>query len=176
VKPDVHAVSNNNKELAEGPQFGRFFTFYFTDFPSQLSKFYLRKGFEVSGMLEEVVVPSRRNVDEELYRFVRYSNVRDVSKLLKAVNSVCFGNFRVKAKVARFDRMAVKEVEKGIEGVVGVKEREARVKDGGVGMKVVGEGEKNKHCECGEWWEEGSGWGRKNSECGGGEGWWNGSG
>jgi len=42
---------------------------------------------------------------------VRYSNVRDISKLLKAVNSVCFGNVRVKAKVARFDKVAVKEVE-----------------------------------------------------------------
>jgi len=42
---------------------------------------------------------------------VRYSNVRDISKLLKAVNSVCFSNVRVKAKVARFDKAAVKEVE-----------------------------------------------------------------
>ena len=42
---------------------------------------------------------------------MRYSNVRDISKLLKAVNSVCFGNVRVKAKVARFDKVAVKEVE-----------------------------------------------------------------
>jgi len=37
-------------------------------------------------MLEEVVVLTRRNVDGEVYGFVRYSNVRDVCKLLKAVN------------------------------------------------------------------------------------------
>jgi len=71
----------------------RFVTFYFINFPPQLSNFYLRKGFEVCGLLEEVVVPSRRNVYEENYGFVRYSKVRDVGKLLKAVNVVCFGNF-----------------------------------------------------------------------------------
>jgi len=38
------------------------------------------------------VVPSRRNV--------HYSKVRDVGKLLKAVNDVCFGNLRVRARVA----------------------------------------------------------------------------
>jgi len=52
-------------------------------------------------MLEEVVVPARRNVDGEVYGFVIYSNVRDVCKLLKVVNSVCFGNFNILAKVAR---------------------------------------------------------------------------
>jgi hypothetical protein len=43
-------------------QYKRFVTFYFTNFPPQLSNFFLRKGFEVCGILEEVVVPSRRNV------------------------------------------------------------------------------------------------------------------
>lgn len=85
------------------------------------------------GMLEDVVVPSKRNVNGELYGFVRYSNVRDVSKLLKAVNVVCFGNFRVQAKVARFDRSAnevLVRVGKG-EGAV-VEEK---------GKKGAGEGE-----------------------------------
>jgi len=41
--------------------FRRFVTFYFTNFSSQLSNFFLRKGFEVCGMLEEVVVPRKRN-------------------------------------------------------------------------------------------------------------------
>jgi hypothetical protein len=70
-------------------------------------------------MLEEVVVPRRVNVYGEHYGFVRYSNVRDVCKLLKAVNAVCFGHFQIKAKVANFDKAAVAEVEKGAEGVGG---------------------------------------------------------
>ena len=60
---------------------------------------------------------------------MRYSNVRDISKLLKAVNSVCFGNVRVKAMVARLDKAAVKdeemvseEVGKG-KGVMGQRRR-----------------------------------------------------
>jgi len=65
----------------------------------------------VCGMLKEVVVPSKHNAYGGVYGFVRYSNVRDISKLLKLVNSVYFGNVRVKAKVARFDKAAVKEVE-----------------------------------------------------------------
>jgi hypothetical protein len=80
--------------------------FYFTNFPAQLSNFYLRKGFEVCGILEDVVVPSKRNVNGEIYGFVRFSKVKDVDKLLKVVNDVCFKIFRVMAKVVRFDRSA----------------------------------------------------------------------
>jgi len=65
------------------------------------------------------VVPNKPNVNGEMYGFVRFSKVRDVSKLLKAVNAVCFGNFRVMAKVACFDRLADLVV-KGDKGVAGV--------------------------------------------------------
>jgi hypothetical protein len=56
------------------------------------------------GILKDVEVPCKRNVNGEMYGFVIFSKVKDVDKLLKAVNVVCFGNFRVRAKVARFDR------------------------------------------------------------------------
>jgi len=101
-------------------QYKRFVTFYFTNFSAQISNFYLRKGFEVCGMLEEVVVPSKQNVNREIFGFVRYSKVKDFGKLLKAVNVVCFVHFRVRAKVARFDRSYVS------------KEKEERV---GVGVR-----------------------------------------
>ena len=84
----------------------RFVTFYFINFPPQLSTFYIRKGFEVCGLLEDVVIPRRRNASGEFFGFVRFSKVRDVGKLLKAVNAVTFGNYRIQAKVARFDRSA----------------------------------------------------------------------
>lgn len=86
-----------DKELKEQPGLKRFVTFYFSNFPPFLSNFYLRKGFEVCGMLEDVIVPSKRDVNGERYGFVRFANVRNVSKLLKAVNEVYFGNFRVRA-------------------------------------------------------------------------------
>lgn len=57
----------------------------------------------------------------EVYGFVRFSKVRDVGKLLRAVNAVCFGSFRVQAKIARFDRGVNGEPngEKNGDGVVG---------------------------------------------------------
>lgn len=90
-------------------------------------------------MLEDVVVPARRNVDEDVYGFVRYSNVRDVCKLLKAVNSVCFRNFNIVAKVARFDRAAGLEVAKGcVDGGGAVVVRKDTGLDGDGGAKSVG--------------------------------------
>jgi hypothetical protein len=82
----------------------RYVTFYFTNFPIQSSIFYLRKGFEVCGILEDVYVPRKRNKLGQPYGFVRFSNVRDITKLNKALNAVSFGDFRVRAQVARFDR------------------------------------------------------------------------
>lgn len=53
------------------------------------------------------MVPGKRNVHGELYGFVRFLKVKDVGKLLKEVNDVCLGNFRVRAKVACFYSSAV---------------------------------------------------------------------
>jgi hypothetical protein len=103
-KHDVARGADGRMDKSDVSQLKWFVTFYFTNFPPQLSNFYLRKGFEVCGILEEVVVPSRRNVNGEIYGFVRFSKVRDVGKLLKAVNAVYFGNFRVRATITRFDR------------------------------------------------------------------------
>jgi len=59
ARAGTHEEGTNSLEFS---QYKRFVTFYFTNFPPQLSNFYLRKGIEVCGLLEEVVVPSRRNV------------------------------------------------------------------------------------------------------------------
>jgi len=111
------------------------------NFSAQLSNFYLRKGFKVCNILKDVVIPNKRNVHGELYGFVRFSKVRDVGKLLKAVNAVCFGNFQVKAKVAHFVHSVVlvgkgELDEKGVGGcvVVGKKGEQKNMEgEGGVG-------------------------------------------
>ncbi|GAU34888.1 hypothetical protein TSUD_144190 [Trifolium subterraneum] len=92
-----------------GNDLKRYVSFYFTNFPAELSHFYLRKGFEVCGMLEDDYVAKKRNIYGEPYGFVRFSNVRDVNKLLKALNVVYFGHFSVHTRVARFYRNDVKE-------------------------------------------------------------------
>ena len=45
----------------------------------------------------------------DVYSFVRYANVRDVDKLLKVVNNVCFGQYHVLATSARFDKKRPRE-------------------------------------------------------------------
>lgn len=139
--PAIRGRETVNNGADNAIQSRRFVTFYFTNFPSYLSNFYLQKGLEVCGMLEKVVVPARHNVDGEVYGFVRYSNVRDVCKLLKVVNSVCFGNINIVAKVARFDKAAAREVEKGCVGGGGAIEvSKEKVKVGEWGLTSVGEG------------------------------------
>ncbi|KAK2402847.1 heterogeneous nuclear ribonucleoprotein A0 [Trifolium repens] len=91
-------------DMALGSDLRRYVTFYFTNFPAQLSIFYLRKGFEVCGILEDVYVAKKRNRFGEPYGFVKFSNVKDVTKLTKALNVVWFGHFRVCASVAKFER------------------------------------------------------------------------
>jgi hypothetical protein len=102
-------VSEHAANGESGPGITRYVSFYFTNFPTQLSIFYLRKGFEVCGMLEDVYVAKKRNRNGEPYGFVKFSNVRDVSKMTKALNAVWFGQFRVRASIAKFDRNAMGE-------------------------------------------------------------------
>ncbi|PNY12472.1 putative sulfate transporter [Trifolium pratense] len=48
----------------------------------------------------------KRNRYGQPYGFVKFFNVKNVTKLMKALNNVWFGYFRVKASVAMFDRNA----------------------------------------------------------------------
>ena len=72
-----------------------------------------------------------RNVNGSAFGFVRYGNVKDVEKLLKAVNNVWFGDWRVVANVATFDRF-------------GNKKEAGRERGDGVKTRVLFEGEKRK--------------------------------
>jgi hypothetical protein len=112
--PMGSVYNRNDAPINDGVSSGlkRYVSFYFTNFPVYLSNFYLWKGFEVCGILEDVYVARKRNKLGQPYGFVRFSNVRDISKLTKALNAVCFGEFRVRARVARFDRNDVPLEEK----------------------------------------------------------------
>ena len=77
--------------------------FYFRNIPHDISYIALRQGFELSRFMEDVYLAQKRNVNGGVFGFVRYGNVKDVDKLLKAVNNVWFGDWRVVAKVSSFD-------------------------------------------------------------------------
>lgn len=123
--------------------FKRFVTFYITNFPPQASAFFLREGFKVCGILEDVLVARNRNMNGDVYDFVRYVKVRDVNKLLKALNNVCFGQYSVHAKLARFDKSVSKEVVRVRNGE-GDGGKDVGNDGGGVtkGREKVSEGEK----------------------------------
>ncbi|GAU43941.1 hypothetical protein TSUD_284480 [Trifolium subterraneum] len=93
-----------DEQYGLGTVFKRYVSYYITNFPPLISLFHLRKGFEVCGILEDVYVARKRNVHGEVYGFVKFSNVKNAYKLEKALNVVSFGNFRVFARVARFDK------------------------------------------------------------------------
>ncbi|PNX91764.1 RNA recognition motif, partial [Trifolium pratense] len=100
----VGDVSKRGDDGVLGTDLKRYVSFYFTNFPAQMSNFYLRKGFEVCGILEDVYVAKKRNKYGQPYGFVKFSNVKDVSKMIKALNNVWFGYFRIRASVAMFER------------------------------------------------------------------------
>ena len=79
-------------------------SFYFTNVPDNISYTSLRQGFEVCGIMEDVYLARKRNVNGAKFGFVCFSKVKDIDKLLKAVNNVLFGDFKVVAKVSSFDR------------------------------------------------------------------------
>jgi hypothetical protein len=95
---------------------------------------YLRKGFEVCGILEDVYVAKKRNRFGEPYGFVKFSNVKDVTKLTKALNVVWFGHFRVRASVAKIERSDTGA--------------ERRLEDGQAG-KMEGDGDPSKQGKAG---------------------------
>ena len=98
-----------------------FVSFYFTNVPENISYISLRRGFEVCGIMEDVYLARKRNVNGGVFGFVRYGNVRDVDNLLKALNNVWFGDWRVVAKVASFDRLGNKYLGVGVKGGGGIK-------------------------------------------------------
>lgn len=61
----------------------------------------------------DVYLARKRNVNGGASGLVTYSKVKDVEKLLKALNNVWFGDWKVVAKVASFDRFGKNQAEGG---------------------------------------------------------------
>jgi len=82
--------------------------------------FVMKEGFKICGIMENLFLARKRNKQGHIYGFVRYDNVRDAEKFLKALNNITFGQFRVWTKVACFGRKPLEVVKpRGSEGVRG---------------------------------------------------------
>ncbi|CAJ2668643.1 unnamed protein product [Trifolium pratense] len=88
VGDGVQAELKHCEVTIPGSNLKRYISFYFSNFPAQLPKFYLRKSFEVCGILEDVYVAKKRNKYGQPYGFVKFSNVKNVSKMTKVLNNV----------------------------------------------------------------------------------------
>jgi len=64
----------------------------------------VRTRLEVCGILADVYVSRNRNASKQVFGFVCFTNVRNVDKLNEALNKVYFGQQRIQANVAQFDR------------------------------------------------------------------------
>jgi len=121
----------------------KFVTFYFTNFPERANHWFLRKGFEVCGIRDDVYMAPRFNARGQAYGFLQFLKVKDVEKIVQAFNNVWFGDFRIWAKVARFKRHETEEVWKS-DDVVSKGSCKAQVEEGGRRSGKPEEGKKGK--------------------------------
>ncbi|PNX99301.1 hypothetical protein L195_g022566, partial [Trifolium pratense] len=88
------------------------------------------EGFDTLG----TKLKRKRNKRGEPFGFAKFSNVRNVSKLLSALNNVYFGHYRVRARIASFnrnDRMEESRPEAGRHGLSKDKDKLA-MKEGNI--------------------------------------------
>lgn len=89
------AASLHNADTSNFSEYQWYVTFYFTNVPDLVSYFVVKETFEVCGIMDNLFLSRKRNKQGHIYGFVRYVNVRDAEKLLKAVNNITIGQFRV---------------------------------------------------------------------------------
>jgi hypothetical protein len=93
------------------------------------------------GALMDVFLARRRNARGRRFGFVRFSKVRDKEKMVRALNQVWFGTFKVYANIAAFKRSEEKREEGGVRV-----ETSEKMTEKGKGV-VVGEGNKEGNNE-----------------------------
>ncbi|GAU48118.1 hypothetical protein TSUD_141400 [Trifolium subterraneum] len=101
----------------------------FNNVPDVIAHEKLREEFCRYGALLDVFLSKKRNARGRRFGFIRYTNVRDVDKMVKALNQVWFGTYKVCANVALFSRISSERKKQ----LVGDVQEEGRV--------VTGDGE-----------------------------------
>jgi len=98
-------------------------------------------------MLTDVYVARYKNVRDQEFGFVRYVNVRNKIKLLKALNNVWLGHNRIVAREARYDRFAHNDLDLVVRGREVSKGARQDVMVGKQVVRAKGEGVKNVRFE-----------------------------
>lgn len=62
------------------------------------------EGFVRGGEIDEVVIPSKRNIWRRLYGFVRFFDVKDTRLMTTKLDNIFIGNHKIFVNRLRFDK------------------------------------------------------------------------
>lgn len=63
-------------------------SFYFSNFSDHVSLTKLKAEFKFLGVVEEVFIPNKRNKNDDRFGSVRFSEVKNLAKLVSDLNSL----------------------------------------------------------------------------------------
>ncbi|XP_022004007.1 polyadenylate-binding protein, cytoplasmic and nuclear-like [Helianthus annuus] len=79
-------------------------TIFLANLPDEVSDKEIWLEIRRCGYLSDVYFPKKRDLKGKRFAFARFKKIRDISKLVQALNNVWFGDKRVKANVSKFQR------------------------------------------------------------------------
>jgi hypothetical protein len=79
-------------------------SFYFTNFPDEVSLQDLRYRFTRLGEVVDIFIPGKKNKHGNFFGFVRLKGVTETSVIEDKMREIWFGSFKLWANVARFEK------------------------------------------------------------------------
>jgi hypothetical protein len=79
-------------------------TFFITNFPENIKAADLLGTFARFWKVGEVFIPARRDRFGKRFGFARFAEVKDAQELLKKIEGVWFGTYKIRANISRFKR------------------------------------------------------------------------
>ncbi|KAJ9557834.1 hypothetical protein OSB04_012448 [Centaurea solstitialis] len=83
-------------------------TFFFSNFPDMETECSMWKTFACLGVIVDLYIARKKSKWGKRFGFVRFIKVANWKALENDLNSIWIGNFRIRANLARFNRIAHK--------------------------------------------------------------------
>ncbi|GAU32773.1 hypothetical protein TSUD_323420 [Trifolium subterraneum] len=108
-RDNFHKDYNYSADEKDGDHINGAVSFYYNNILDEATMTDLREEFGRCDQLLDVFISKRRNARGRRFGFVRYNNVRDKERMVRALNHVWLGSFKVCANVAVFKRQLEKK-------------------------------------------------------------------
>ncbi|XP_022023487.2 polyadenylate-binding protein, cytoplasmic and nuclear-like [Helianthus annuus] len=123
-------------------------TIFLTNLPEEVSDKEIWLEVRRCGYLSDVYFPRKKDLKGKRFSFARFKKIRDINKLVQALNNIWFGEKRVKANVSKFKRDEEKEDGGNKYSNGGRQERPSKWGGGGgryeeIGVRYDGQGQTN---------------------------------